>query len=389
MILKSVISSDGMNIGDMVQKKTSDNIMVADPSDDHTGFVRRTVQHILHDYPTQDIFFKKELKSRSVNELPLDSYGTVFSPDILPSSSETSEAKSLLRQSKVASLQNPNLFEFLHRSVLCMFVSPEYFEDLSKFKKECHDALAALGIQNDVARFIHSELTEYTDTLRSFYWNLSSIQAVAWLNSRRPSMKKMLLEKGFPFVYSKAKAVKARMLLQQLSQNKEYTRRFLLSTATELMVKYQMLDESIAIHQAFLDERDSELDLAAIYENIAVCYREKHEFLLMLENMSKAYNHCLSSTDSYRICLCCKNLAEAEWYLGMKESAKKRLEQAEILSEKLEQNWSYRIYTNLANVARRIDDRGLEIRYLAKCLVLCPDDRTDEIIQINARLELT
>ena len=106
--------------------------------------------------------------------------------------------------------------------------------------------------------------------------------------------------------------------------------------------------------------------------------------------MKNAVEWYRKSDDNYRISVGLKNLAEAEWMYGYKETAIKYYREAEEMSSILDREDKANAIANLAVSAMRIGHRKMEIEYLTKYIVLCPENWTERILNADKRLaELT
>jgi len=121
-----------------------------------------------------------------------------------------------------------------------------------------------------------------------------------------------------------------------------------------------------------------------------VYHRRAGRSKLMIGEMKEALGWYVESGDQYRVSVALKNLGEADWMYGMRETAMKYFKESEELGGTLDQKGKFGVLWNLASSARRIGDVKLEIDYLSKCIVECPDGWADRVVMIDRRLgELT
>ena len=123
-----------------------------------------------------------------------------------------------------------------------------------------------------------------------------------------------------------------------------------------------------------------------LHENLAVIYRNKSSFKLMVMEMKQAVSFYRKQPDKYRFAVALKNLGEAEWGLGYEEAGMRYFDEAEKVGSALDARSFAAVLINLSSAAGRLGNPRLEKRYLAKCLGVCPEDETDKILGIDRRL---
>jgi len=130
----------------------------------------------------------------------------------------------------------------------------------------------------------------------------------------------------------------------------------------------------------------SSLDRGILHENISVMLRKQNKPKLMVSQMKKAIERYREANNYYRVCVALKNLGEAEWKLGFKETGKRYFNQAENLSNTIEQSEKASVFWNLANTSRRIGEEKMECNYLFKCMNNCTDDQARLVIECENRM---
>ena len=106
----------------------------------------------------------------------------------------------------------------------------------------------------------------------------------------------------------------------------------------------------------------------------------------MIREMKKAIEWFTESEDLYRLAVGYKNLAEAEWMYGLKDTALRYYKKSEKIGETLTQEDKANVYVNLAVSAMRIKNTEMEKKYLLKYITNCPEEWTNRIIKADQRL---
>lgn len=350
---------------DLTDRPNSSFNPVPEAKDPNT-YDRRSIQDIIGKTHRADFFEA----GNSGDDSRVKLKKSVFSPVALPKNQETKEVKEYLEALRDNRPTNYNAYMQMLHSVLCISISPSYLQDMLEFRNECIAAFIALGINNDVSKFLRSELEGFTDSLRHFYWNLSSIQAVAWLRSRGQSRKRQLIDEGYPFTYSKVKAEQVVRLMLELNDSKDHVRDILLGTANDFSVKFGMFWEAILLYEQLLKFNVSKLESGLTWQEIGVCYRELKQYPQMVQSLKQALAHFKDARDLYYTCVCMKNLGEAEWMAGDKAAALSSYRDAELNAEKLTMWERMAIIFNLAISSLRTGDKENELRYLKTWLKL-------------------
>jgi tetratricopeptide (TPR) repeat protein len=96
----------------------------------------------------------------------------------------------------------------------------------------------------------------------------------------------------------------------------------------------------------------------------------------------KALSYYKKSGKTYYVCLALKLIAEAQYYMGFKESAINSFQSVENLADKLNQD-KWKVLLNIGMSFNRLGETHLRDKYLTKCLPLIPDDETETILRVN------
>jgi tetratricopeptide (TPR) repeat protein len=254
------------------------------------------------------------------------------------------------------------------------------------FRTDCKALFPPKSAENEVARYLERQISEFTPLFLQFYWHFSSIVAVEYFRHRKKEGRKALLVGKYPLRYDQTDARKARELLGKLFGSPAHASPRLSDAAAyfSMMGLHQI---SIVLYEDIRQSKDESLVNQAITsENIAIEYRWLGNYKLMLRYAKEALQLYGKAEKRYRYCVCLKNIGEAEWMLGFQDRARKCFEEAEAESLSFGQSEHFAVLFNIAMTYSRVRNRRGELNYLKKSLIICPEDQTERILWINDRI---
>lgn len=386
--LVSMLEEEGLKIEELVEKPLRKKPIAKDDGVD--GYTRRHVQRIIHDY-YPDAFFetKDSLLSSAVDER-VKSLTSVFASEELPRTSTSDIAANLASMEKQIWSSSTTAKKMIRSNAELQSIVPEYVQDLISFKEECRQIISQENflVREKYAKYFCSKDGDFTELFEVFYKQLSSILAQEWFLNQRPATRKMLIDRGYPFEFSSADAAEVRQLLLTLIGFENQVNSILAFCAIALQGR-ELFDESAILYKEILKSNSLSVgENAIILENIAIVFRKSKKYKLMVGYMKRALKQYELAGENYRVCVALKNIGEAEWNMGFKEKACKFFGKAEERGASLADPMQrFGVLWNLASAFRRIGNVTGERKYLTKCLECLPDNETDTIIQIEARLQ--
>jgi tetratricopeptide (TPR) repeat protein len=307
----------------------------------------------------------------------------------MPKTGTSNAASQFAKADKELLGSSPIAMDMIRHNAEINAIMPEYVEDMISFRQECNEIMSHQNflVREKYNKFLCANDGNFTLLFEVFYRQVSSIIAQEWFQNQRPATRKNLIAKGYPFKYKSADAAKARKLLLALIQPEQQVN-FLMGICANSLQEQGLFDQSVAVNKEILQSGNlAPLERGIILENVAMVYRNKQRFKLMIGYMKKALEEYETTGDLYRVCVGLKNIGEAEWYMGFKEKAwvffRKAEENIPKLPDPMER---FGVFWNLASAFRRIGDIKSESKYLGKCLENLPDSETDKIFTIEARL---
>lgn len=364
-ILKSIISSKGFTIKEL---------------DKGSQYTRRHTQRLIHEV-LSDAFI--DLNNQHKDERFI-SHSTVFAPH-----QERQEPFEMPQEffnvlGKIPVTPETRKWHEIHSRI--RIVTPEYLTELLDFRDKALDILKEIGYSTDEGKVLYQELKMVSEIQQIFHNHLQSIMAVIWWRSRREKTKKKLLQDGFPWKYTKKDAEQASELLYKITESREHTFNVLIDSGVA-MIETNLHDSAeIIFKEAVKNEEGPPVFLGITHENLGVYHRRKNNPKLMIQEMKKAVEHYKKSDNKYRLSVGLKNLAEAQWMYGYLETAKRYYEEAAEIANQLDREDKANLFGNLAVSAMRVGNKQMEIKYLTKYIVSCPDEWTERILNANQRL---
>jgi len=267
-----------------------------------------------------------------------------------------------------------------------MPVTPEYLLDLKNFLNDVQEILKETQTATNVKRVFQNEMKSLTEISGEFSNHFQSIMAVEWWRNRREKTKRRLIDNGFPLKYTRADATQAHKLLLEITKNPEHVYSIMFGSAMTFDKRDLYIPARFMYEECLKTGFPSPLDRGILHENIAVMLRKQRKPKLMVREMKKAIEEYREVKNNYRVCVALKNLGEAEWKLGFKETGKRYFTEAETMSRSLEQSEQAGVLWNLAYAARRIQEEKMECNYLVKCMSTCTDDQTNLVIECENRI---
>lgn len=366
----SIIDPKGVTVSDLESRSQSDE-----------SYTRRHTQRIIRE-AYSGAFFEIEKRHKDERFSP---YSSVFSPYELPKLTYQELVEFFKDQTKKFS-SIKDMVSWILRNGMIRIVTPEHLEDLLSFKNEALAVMRDLHYDSELGKLLFSELKGFTDILLVFHAHFQSIMAVKWWRSRRKQTKRKLIDDGFPLKYSNNEAVAARSILLELTESQEHTA-YILHEAALAFNEHPMPDATISLFRQCLEtETYTDLQKGTLHENIAVILRETSRPKLMVQEMKKSVEYLRKGDNTYRLCVSLKNLGEAEWMLGFKETGSRYFAEAESLIDQLDQLERAKVLGNLACSAMRLGEKNMEIEYLMKQLVEIPEEYTLEFLKVDRRL---
>jgi len=372
-ILKSIIYDHGITVKELEKDSFSDEL-----------YTRRHTQRLIHELYSE-VFVEIEKQHKDER---LKSHSTIFSPhtefDLLEKLPEgLAKAISYIPNT-------PRNQKWVKINARVGTITPEYLRGLLEFKKEALSIMIKIGFDTETGIVLYQELTKVSEILQIFHNQLQSIMAVMWWRSRREKTKRKLIQDGFQWKYSDKDAEKARELLLKLTKSEEHSFNVMFDCGVALIETNLHDSAEKVFREAVKLEEGPPLTKGVAHENLGVYHRQKNRPKLMIQEMKKAVDWYRKSSDIYRISVGLKNLAEAEWIYGYKDTAKKYYKESEEYANLLNREDKANAFANLAVSAMRIGNRKMEIEYLTKYIVTCPEDWTEQILKADKRLsELT
>lgn len=400
----SMLKPEGFRIKDVferAEKKAS----ISKRSEPPKAYTRRTDQQILNER-YQDAFFKTK---NSSNENAMDDR---FNPStsVFGTAEPPSQPNPYLTDEQYEAVFNYPLssrfvIQWITSSATLQIIMPEVREDQLLLREECKEAITyelqeitrelmkarkkyrrdQLRKRESCAKFFLSEVSSFSPIFLEFYFHFTSLLAWEWFRSRRPQNRESLLARGFPLQFNSSDIVKARKLLLNQTRSEGHANSLLAAAlqeyafATKSFVRFRQCLEASGL---------PELDCGIVLENIATVHRDSKNYKLMRLCLKNALQHYEKSENLYHVCVALKNMGEAEWYMGFKNKALKYFVQSEkrsiFLKDPIQQ---FKVLGNMVFASRRIGEWKLERNYLLKCLVVCPEEDVETILQIEERLE--
>lgn len=368
--IKSITTPAGVVVEELRSKTAEDE-----------AYTRRHTQRLLRDKYASALF---ESEKRPKNET-FSPYMTVFSPYEEPKTKFEGLIDYFKNQTELLSEQKDIVDRIKHKGIL-RNVMPEYLSDFLQFRHEAVNLMKEIRDESEYSRIFFLELKTASDISMTFHHHFHSIMAVSWWRSRRSETQKRLLNEKYTFRYTNHDAETARELLNRFTGSEELTEVNLRNAALELY-NIGMLQSTLSLFKQCLKTSSySDKEKGIMHEEIAVILREQNKPKLMVQEMKKALEIHNKNKDTYRVCVALKNLGEAEWKLGYKNTAQKYFDEAESLTAGLDQKERAHVLGNLAVSAMRLGERKLEIDYLIKFLNELPDEQTDVILRVDRRL---
>ena len=368
-ILKSIISPKGFTIKELEKGSQTDEL-----------YTRRHTQRLIHEV-LSDAFI--DLDNQHKDER-LKFYSTVFSPH--PEIQEPIEIPQEFFNDFENIPMTPRIIKLIEIHSRIRIVTPEYLTELLDFRDKALDILKEIGYSTEMGKTLYQELKTVSEIQHIFHNHLQSIMAVIWWRSRREKTKKKLLQERFPWKYTKKDAAQASELLYKITKSREHTFNVLIDSGVA-MIEANLHDSAeIIFKEAVKNEEGSPVFLGITHENLGVYHRRNNRPKLMIQEMKKAVEHYKKSDNKYRLSVGLKNLAEAQWMYGYLETAQRYYEEAAEIANQLDREDKANLFGNLAVSAMRIGNKQMEIKYLTKYIVSCPDEWTERILIANQRL---
>lgn len=369
-ILHSIINEHGITVKDL-EKETGSNEL----------YTRRHTQRIIHELYSE-VFIDKENQRKDER---LKSYSTIFSPH-----HEFNAIEKLPEELSRAINYIPNTPRFTKWTIInarIKTIIPEYLTELIKLRDEALSIMQEIGYNTETGIILYKELSTVSEIQQIFHNHLQSIMAVMWWRSRRETTKRKLIQEGFPWKYTDKDAKKIRLLLLELTNSKEHTFNIMFDSGIALFETNLHDSSEKILREAVKLEEGPPFILGIAHENLGVFHRKKNRPKLMIQEMKQAVEWYRKSGDIYRISVGLKNLAEAEWMYGYPDTAKKYYKESEEHASRLDREDKANALANLAVSAMRIRNIQMEIEYLSKYIITCPDDWTERILKADKRLD--
>ncbi len=399
----SMLSPTGVRTGDVFER--TDKKRDAMERNEPPAYTRRNEQRILNDYYKDTLFKLDKTQGDNANGDNLAPLFSVFSAVEPPNTLYSSIVKEQYSAVTNYNLSNERVVNGIVFSVILQTIMPERWEDIRFFREECREVITQelrliakktqrarrpfqkeeLQRREKLAKFFLAQVTDYLPIFTEFYFHFASILAFEYLRSRRPEKRTKLLSRGFPLRFTDSDIVRTRKLA--------LTQGFFEEGIDKLLIDglqgYALIEKSFSrFRLCFENSGLPELDIALVFENVAIIHRERRNYKFMRLFMKYAIEHYQKAGNPYRICLALKNMGEAEWYMGFKKKAMSYFDKSEksgnVLPDAKER---YGVLRNLVVASRRIGEVKLERNYLKQCLEVLPDTETETILQIESRLE--
>jgi hypothetical protein len=384
--LLSIMNESGAKTEDVIKRKGSSSAaFIQDSTDEIT---RRHYQRYVHE-EFNEIFFPLAddglLKKRKDDER-FKPVSSVFAPGNLPPDDKEQVSLKHLEEEREATAENPDLTKRITLDSFLHLVTPEYLEGLLEFQKESLQLLGEIGVNTVRGEVLAEELSNFTLILGVFYAHFESMLAVYWYRRRRATEKKKLMALGFPLRYSKSDAVKTSQLLKQLTNSTEKTFQIMYDGA-KCFEEYSLPDCADYLFDECLKLDFPISKRSEIAESVAFLHRNKSNHRNMLHYAKLARKLAGNSRMKYLECICLRDIAEAEWHLGLFSKATSHFQEVErnvgTLSNDQER---FGAYFNLAFGARRLGQRDAELRYLKKCLKHSDVENTEAVLEVDRRI---
>jgi tetratricopeptide (TPR) repeat protein len=397
--LITMLNPSGVTIKQVVNQKNGQNRLSNE--DQPPSYTRRNDQLIINER-YQAAFFKQYNPQQTDERfVPTSSIFAKAIPPTTPFSKIVGEQYSTVMAN---SLSNDLAMSWLTSSATIQTIIPEVVEDIQLTREDCirlirEELLTVqralqkarkqyqkeqLTLRRSLCEFFLDEATEHSPVFFEFYFHFSSILAFEWFDSRRPKNRQSLLDRGFPLRFALDDMQKARSLLTIQKVSDQAVDCLLMNALQE----YAFFEKSFGKFKECIESSGlAEVDLGITLENIGTVYRELKCYKKMRLFLKDALLHYQKSGDIYRIAVGFKNMGEADWYVGFREKASEYFRVAEENSSKLNDSLKrFGVLWNLAVASRRIGEVRLERYYLVKCLAVLPENETDKILTIAARL---
>jgi len=372
-ILKSIIYEHGITVKELEKDAWSDEL-----------YTRRHTQRLIHEIYSE-VFVEMENQHKDER---LKSHSTIFSPH-----TEFYALEKLPEDLAKAIYYIPNTSrnqKWVKINARIGTITPEYLRGLLEFRKEALSIMIEICFDTETGIVLYQELSKVSNILQIFHDQLQSIIAVMWWRSRREKTKRKLIQDGFQWKYTDKDAEKALESLLKLTESKEHTFNVMFDSSVAMIETNLHGSAEKVLREAVKLGEGPSLLIGIAHENLGVYHRQKNRSKLMIQEMKEAVEWYRKSGDDYRISVGLKNLAEAEWMYGYQETAIKYYREAEEMANILDREDKANAFGNLAVSAMRIGNRKMEIEYLSKYIVTCPDDWTERILNADKRLsELT
>lgn len=349
---------------------------------------RRHFQRYVHDRFEEVIFpVTDDTAPKKAADARFSPFSTVFAPTELPKTEFTKEAEFYLDLDRANSFSNPDLILRTTLNSLLRYVTPENLQDLLDFRRESSRLLGEIGAFGEAGDFLANELNKFSPWIGIFHAHFQSMLAVYWYRSRRPQRKEELMERGFPLRYSLEDARKAVPLLVNLTQDQELACKIIEDGANALLT-YSLPDShDHLVRQCLALLELPKRTLAAISENSAFMHRNSGNYKRMLRFATAALGFAREAGDAYLLCICQRDVAEAEWYLGRRKLSLSTLRSVERAALSLPSDKEkFGAYYNLATGCRRLGLDREEFGYLKHTLKFADSADPETVLAVDRRI---
>lgn len=385
--LISILKEDGLKIEELIEKPLTKRPILEENGVD--GYTRRHVQRIIHEYYPDAFFEIQDSSLSNRTDERVKSFSSVFASKEPPRTATSDTAANFVSVENQMWRSSATAKKMVRSNAELAPIIPEYVEDMISFREECRQIISKENflVREKYATYFCSEDGNLTSLFEVFYKQVSSILAREWFLNQRSTTRKILIDRGYPFKFCSADAVKARQLLLTLIGFEDQVNSILALCSLSLQER-DLFAESVILYKELLNSNKlSVLERGITLENIAIAYRHDKKHKLMVGYMKKAIEEYKKASDPYRVCVALKNIGEAEWYLGFKEKAwaffKEAEEKTTCINDPIDRA---KVFGNLASAFRRIGETRLERVYWTKCLTILPDTETEKILEVEQRL---
>lgn len=391
----SIVGDTGVTVSDILAHQSAKKEGQENDDDSNPEYVRRHIQRLLHE-KHRHTFYESETGNKKSADGRFNYFSSVFSPTPLPAASETEMARAYSESERSIALSDPNKTALSWNMVNLQFVMPEFMEDMIDFRNECDDAFVNLKIEGKgnrrekekFVKFVRIRLTSITGLLYTFYWFFTSILAVAYFEHLKEEGKRNLVDSKPKFQYPPDYPHRARNCLALLTGSDDDAISYFMPIGATSLQNFGHYEHAISVFEECLKSEIGDKQRGITHENIAVVHRTQGSYDKMLTSSMQALKYYEKSGDGYRVCVCMKNIAEAQYMLGLKDDALKGFQAAGEKSRDLPSRQQYGVYGNISKALRRCGDFKAELHYLKKCLEVASDDiPTEEILAINDRID--